>query len=172
MSLVKRLAVYAAAAVVAVVGAVWLTIWNENRVPTPVDSSPDAVYGRLVAAGFTPEWKCENDEQFKKAVNDRLGQPLLLANSLPGVEVLGWAYSNKSYGGSPLTNQVMILLARVDSKDVVVFVDQKSNDREHLSVKHRCGLRLFRREVGELVAYELTPLAEPRVVQNFYQPDR
>ncbi len=172
MPLIRRLALYATAAIVAIVGAIGLTIWSENRRPTPPDPSPDALYGRLVAGGFTPQWKCENDEQFKQAVQDRLGQPLLLASAVPGVEVLGWAYSNNSYDGAPLTDQVMILLARADSREVVVFVDQAKNDRERLTVRHRCGLQLFRREVGDLVAYELTPLSEPRVVQNFFVPDR
>lgn len=172
MSLVKRLALYAAVAVVALVAAVGLTIWSENRTPAPVDPSPDAMYARLVAAGFTPQWKCENDAEFRKAVDERLGQPLLLASGLPGVDVLGWAYSGKGYDGAPLTGQVMILLTKADNKDVVVFVDQKKNDVDPLMVRRSSGLHLFRREIGELVAYEVTPLAEPRIVQNFSQPDR
>jgi len=171
-SLIKQIALYAAAAIVALAGAIGLSVWSEDRRPAPVDSSPDAMYGRLVDAGFTPQWKCENDAEFKKAVDERLGQPLLLASGLPGIDVLGWAYSGKGYDGAPLTGQVMILLTKADTKEVVVFVDQKKNDVDPLVVRRSSGLHLFRREIGELVAYELTPLAEPRIVQNFYQPDR
>lgn len=168
----RNYAVYAAAAIVAVVGAVALSIWSEDRRPTPPDPSPDAMYGRLVAAGFTPQWKCENDAEFKKAVQDRLGQPLLLASGLPGVDVLGWAYAGKGYDGSPLTGQAMILLTKADDQDVVVFIDQKKNDANPLTVRHKSGLHLFRREICDLVAYEVSPLPEPRIVQNLYDPGR
>ncbi len=171
-NVLRQFALYAAAAIVAIVGAVGLNIWSENRTPDPVDTSPDATYARIVQAGFTPQWKCENDEEFQKAVADRLGQPLVLASGLPGVDVLGWAYSGNGYDSAPLTGRVMILLTNAQGKEVLVFIDQKKNDTNALTVRHKSGLHLFRREICDLVAYEVTPLPESRIVQNLYEPSR
>ena len=91
----------------------------------------------------------------------RLGVPL--TPSLPadsGIALTGWGYGNN--WGTPLGDATMILLAtRVDTK-VVVFIDRRKNDRTLREPGG--GKHLFRKETGDLVLYEISPLNEPIVL--------
>jgi hypothetical protein len=132
------------------------------------DIRPDALYTTVVNAGFKPEWVCKNDAEFAEAVRYRLGQPLLVTKGVPGLEVLGWAYPNK-FGATPLSDQTMILLSTVDGQRDVVFVDRAGADKP-LAVKSG-KLNLFRRQIGDLVLYEVTPNDRPVVIEAMYKPD-
>jgi hypothetical protein len=64
-------------------------------------------------------------------------------------------------GMSPHTTA---MLARVDQSPVLVFVDRLERDQPQAMPEPSSGLRLFRKQLGELVLYELTPLTAPRVM--------
>jgi len=161
---IRKLA-WAAGIILAVGGGLYL----RQRLAQPLEPDRyafrdlEAVYRDEIRSGFKPAWVCENDQQFAASVWQSFGQPLLL-RAAPGVEAVGWSYSNSI---SPRTMQ---LLARTDGTPVVVFVDSASNDRGQ-SLPSRSGLHLYHRTVGHLVLYELTPLCEPRVMDLFYVPD-
>lgn len=122
--------------------------------------------------GFTPEWVCETDEEFAAAVWDGLGQPMLVDASDPGLEVLGWGYSQDmtGYGDVIISASTMILLVRIDGLGALVVVDRAEREFGRLSIRDESDLSLYRRVLDDLVLYELTPLTNPRVLDRFYTP--
>lgn len=121
-------------------------------------------YRNAVENGFDPEWVCKDDDEFAGAFKKRLRQPLLVAATTGPVVGLGLDYANC------LTPQTMTYLARVQDKPVVVFVDKLTKDT-HPKLPPNSGLNLFRKELGRLVLYEVTPLAKPHVLDLFYVPE-
>lgn len=129
---------------------------------------PAALYARMQATGFTPEFVCKDDAEFAGAVSKRLGSGLLVAQA-PGLNVLGWAYG-QDYSGRIVGPDTLVLMTRLDEKhNVLVLMDKLSSDRR-LCIPKDTGLHLFRREVGKLVLYEITPLNEPRVLERVHPP--
>lgn len=162
----RRLRWYAAAAAVLLVAAVAVNILTRERVPL---IPPDLVYARLIDGGFKPEFVCTTDEAFAKAVRDQFGQALV-ARAADGLALLGWAYGNQ-YEGRVIGFRSLVLLTRVDGDPVVVLMDRVSEDRS-LGVPADSGLRLFRKRIGNLVCYEITPREKPVVLDRLYDPDR
>lgn len=146
-----------------------LTIYTRTGSRTPHLPAAD-LYARLEAEGFRPQWKCDTDERFAGAVETRLGTPLVVPLATSGVEILGWVYAD-GYEGSPLSAQAMILLTRVQGRDVIVLMDKAADDRT-VKAPAKSGLKVFRREVGPLVLYEVTPLPEPHVIAAAKVPGR
>lgn len=170
-----RILAYAACALFLAGGGWWLaSILREPSVLStgsvaaefrPVDPL-DAVR-RIEREKHEPDLVCEDDQQFAALVWMRTNQGLLLAQPLPvGVEVVGWNMRQ-----TVLSWKTLILMARVDGQWVYVIIDARANDRS-LTVPSGSGQRLFRDEVGALVAYELTPFDGPRLIGLLYDPKR
>lgn len=123
----------------------------------------ETVYRDELADGFEPDWVCESDEVFAQTFEQRLGQPLLLAQLPPGDAMVGLAYCNS------LSRRTIHMLARAGHTSILVFVDKIDFDARP-TVAAESGLNLFRRQLGSLVLYELTPLAAPRFLDAFYIP--
>lgn len=159
----RRQLVGIAAAVVVGAVAIWrLSDFLEKPPPSPYDLQPHRtfvqVYEDEVADDLTPDWVCENEQEFADAYRKRLGRPLVLGQVPPNIEATGLAYSNSV---SPYTVQ---LLTRVDGKPVLVFADRLSRD-ETQSLPEDSKLNLFRSELKDLVLYEVTPYDQPRVME-------
>lgn len=131
---------------------------------------PADLYARLKSTGFTPEFVCTTDAEFAGAVQARLGTPLALApEGRAGVQLVGWAYGN-TYEGRIVGPDTLVLMTRLDgTHDVLVLMDKAASDRR-LAVPPGSGLSLFRRQVGPIVLYELTPLDKPRLLDVFVRP--
>jgi hypothetical protein len=164
----RRLAI-AAALTMGVVGL--YRLWDFVQPSRPRDiyapqawRSFEKVYRDTVAGGFKPGWVCKNDREFATAFRRRLGQALLLLPPPPGVAWAGLDYCNS------ITPRTMFLLAWVQGEKVLVLVDQAGSDRGQ-ALPPESRLHLFRRQVGNLVLYECTPLDQPYVLDNFYIPD-
>lgn len=153
------------AAMLAISVGIWA--WM-NRKPGPIYIRPDEVYTRLVQTGFKPEFICTTDDEFKKAVDDRFDQPLLIAAS-PDIQLLGWAYSN-TYTGLTLGPRCLILMANVNGERALLFMDRKSEDRR-LKLAKDSPLHLHRGVVGSMVVYELSPFEKPMLVPRTYNPE-
>lgn len=121
-------------------------------------------YDNAVETGFKPEWACETDKEFSDTFKTRFRQPLLLAPGSDTVEALGLGYVNC------LTPKTVTLLARVQGKPVVVFVDKLKNDT-HPELPQTSSLNIFRKEIGRLILYEVSPLAKSHVLDLFYVPE-
>jgi len=163
----KRLAWYGIAAAVLLVGAQSFNSYMKQLVPDRT-ATPESIYRRLVSLGFKPAIPCPNDPvSFSNLVKARLGSGLL-ATIDPGseIELLGWGY--KDDYGTPLSNSTMILLVDVQKKHVVLYIDRIGNDATLPDPKS--GLKMFRKPVGNLVLYEVTPLEDPRVLPHLSEP--
>jgi hypothetical protein len=123
----------------------------------------ERVYQRTLATGWNPAFICETDEEFVRVVAERFGQGLLIPSATTGVVLNGWAYSD-DYAGSPISPQTMILMAHAEGQPVMVLMDTARNDRT-VTVPPESGLQVFRRRVGRLVLYELTPLDRAIVIE-------
>jgi hypothetical protein len=125
--------------------------------------SLETVYRDKLADGFTVDWECKDDAEFQRTFRTRLGQPLLLATLPANIRSLGLGYCNS------ISERTVFLLARVDGQEVIVFVDRLDQDKPQPSPSD-AKLRLFRREIDKLVAYELTPLPEAQVLDSLFNP--
>ncbi len=129
---------------------------------------PAELYARLKAGGFKPEFECKDDAEFAGAVRKRLGSALALG-ARDGTQLVGWAYGN-TYTGRLIGPDTLVLMARLDGKhDVVVLMDKASSDRRLMSPPDP-SLMMFRRVLGPFVLYEITPLGQPRLLENFRVP--
>jgi hypothetical protein len=144
----------AAAVVLGVSGAVWYAFGR-------VDRGPEGLYGRLAAANFTPDWRCSTDEEFADFQRYRLGAAFLVRADA-AVALIGWSYARET-----LSPQGEALMATVDGEHSVVLVDRLIHDKP-LKARPGSGLNLFRREMGTLVLYEITPLSKPRLLDLTY----
>lgn len=148
--------------------ALWL--WRDAFIsrPDPYSNAQaialDDLYRQQVAKGFNPEWVCKDQQEFASYFAGRLGQPLMIHDATAGAAMLGLSYT----GG--VTKASMGMLGTADGKDVLVVVDQAANDGK-VQMNHPDGLKLFRRKVGSLMLYEVTPLDQPRLLEMFYQPE-
>lgn len=128
--------------------------------PAPAPRTLASIYKNEIAKGFQVQWQCKSDEEFINTFRDRLGQPLALGALPPGVESLGLSYT------TGLSLQTVFLLARADQREVIVFVDRLSRDKPQADPPAP-GLHIHRREIGNLVLYELSPFDQPRLLGHF-----
>jgi hypothetical protein len=153
---------------IGVPSALWL--WRDSLVskPDPYGHAQvialDELYRQQVAKGFQPEWVCKDQQEFASYFAGRLGQALMIHDAPVGAAMLGLSYT----GG--VTKASMGMLGTADGKSVLIVVDQVTND-DKVQMKHPDGLKLFRRKIGSLMLYEVTPLDQPRLLEMFYQPE-
>lgn len=157
-----------AAALVAAAGGILLifnaTIRRSRQDPyvVPARTTMPAYYHSQVDAGFSADWRCDTQEEFADAFAERLDQKLMLAELPDAAEALGFSYCNC------LTPRTVSLMATVGDAPVMVFVDRVERDQPQ---RRPDGLSLYRRRIGRLVLYELSPLDHPAVIQAFFDPD-
>jgi len=142
----------AAAALLLVALGVWMFWPRPAAEPSPARFvSAQQAYISIGARGFTPQWVCESDQEFAAAVETRLGQALVVPLATPGVEVRGWSYGNPR-DGFTLSTGTMILMARAE------------NDRGLKLDDDPCNMKIFRKQVGGIVLYEVTTREAPAVL--------
>src|SRR5438128_378127 len=149
------------AALVAAATIVWATFgwyffanrteWRHYNPNLPLET----IYEKCVADGFRPKWICEDKHEFASTFLARQGQALLLADMPPGTKMEGLTYC----GG--ISRYTTTMLARIDGSPVMVFIDRASADTHPTLPPRELTLHLFRKLLGTLVIYELTPLNEP-----------
>lgn len=163
----KRWVTYAAAAAILLAAAGLFRAYWDARVPDFRLMEPIAMYDKLVATGFQPAVICKTEPEFARLVKEKLGIALI-ASATPGIEILGWGYQD-DYDGSPISPKTMMLLTRVEGREVLILLDHASRDRT-LKAPPGSNKAIFRREVGPLITYEITPFAEPRVLPTLREP--
>jgi len=113
------------------------------------------VYHETVEFGFEPYYVCDEDDRFRDTFYYRHGQALRLVETPPGRRMVGLSYLHG------ISRHTTAMLARVDGEPVIVFVDQLDRDRPMKAPDPATGLHQFRRELGNLVMYEVTPRKQP-----------
>ena len=130
---------------------------------------PARFYAMAADHNFAPDWTCQNDDEFKDTTRNNVGQAMLVhQDPTAKIQLVGWAYS-KTYRGTPLGPKTIMLFAKVDSDPVIVLVDELSRDAI-LKAASDPKLHVFRRELGSVVLYEITPRSSPVVMDAFYMP--
>jgi hypothetical protein len=121
------------------------------------------VYAQAETGSLDP-WQCADDEEFADTFRNHLGQRLVLSALPDGARALGLAYCHS------LSPQSICLVGEVDGRTVVVLVDRVEADRPQ--ARPNVLLNLFRREVGRLVLYEITPHDRPALLEHLEDPGR
>lgn len=163
--LARRLTLSLVAIAAAVLLAAGVFAWVRSH---PSHVPVDQYYTGLVSRGWHPQWVCQSDDYFVSAVRRKLGASLLIPADSPGVALVGWNDAGQA-AGLPLGETTIALLADAGPDHVLVLMDRAANDRP-LSLPASSPLHLFRREVGPLVLYEITPRAEMSVIQFARKP--
>jgi hypothetical protein len=144
----------------------WQFFGGKSQEPDYNPNQPlDSIYATCVAEGFRPAWVCKDDREFASVFRMRQGQGLLLGAMPAGSKMEGLTYC----GG--LSRYTTTMLARVHGSPVMVFVDRADADSHPASPCASSQLQLFRKELGPLVLYELTPLDRPSVMDFLYLAD-
>jgi hypothetical protein len=157
----RRLALIAAATAATVVWGTlaWQYFGKKSDAPNYDPNIPLAtIYKTRVADGFHPTWICNDEHEFASTFLTRQGQGLLLASLPEGTQMEGLTYC----GG--ISRYTTTMLARVNGAPVMVFVDRADADTHPAPPAAETRLHLFRKELGPLVLYELTPLNHPTVM--------
>jgi anti-sigma factor RsiW len=163
-----RLAMISAvAAAIGIVGAVWLSGIMAGDSTTRF-SRPELMamdYREQVQLGFVPSEVCTTNEAFAEWTAKRFGQPMQPSGLPASTTLAGWSYS-KSLGG-----YVGMLLARVNGREVLVFMDvptgSEAGGKSDQRVAGRIsGLRTFERHLGKVRLIEVTPLDQPMIVDS------
>lgn len=127
--------------------------------------NPRDAYAEEVRLGFKPYVVCETDEQMVHFTKKALGHAVLVAKD-PSIALIGWAYDSRVVSDNTVT-----LLAKAgpdQSTQIVVYMDRAANDRR---ISTGTGtLNVFKRELGEAVFYEVSPLSEPSILPHLYVP--
>ena len=147
-------------------------VWEQVR-PDPTASlihgpppakTASAYYNTKVADGFEPDWVCNDDAQFTSTFVERFGQGLALKPSAGNTRMLGIDYA------PVLTPLTLGVLGESDGKAILVLIDKLENDNRDSIYVDCASLRVYRREMGSLVLYELNTLPEARMLDLFVQP--
>jgi hypothetical protein len=126
----------------------------------------ERTYARRVADGFKPDEVCTDTVAFRGWMKKAFGQELEPGEHEGSVMMVGWSYA------PVISDYAGVLLARVDGKEVLTFIDTIENDRKWGGARFNDsrGLRTFRREIGKLVLYETTPIDHPTIVNTLRIP--
>ncbi|MCA9307441.1 MAG: hypothetical protein KDA16_12975 [Phycisphaerales bacterium] len=179
----SRRALLATAATLALVGAAAVIAWqaglltssggggsNGGVVSPYARLNAEQIYRDAQAAKFIPEWRCETDAQFVKAVQGKTGRAALLPLTTPGIEIVGWKYSDATKPA--VSSSSMWLFVRTSAGPAVVIVDRLDKDQRAggLATGGSPDFHAFRREINGLVLYEITPEPAPSVIDQFVVP--
>ncbi len=163
-----RIVKFAAAALVLITLSV--AAWQMNM-PSGGGGLPRTdlaqLYQKAVDTGFKPAFVCTTDHEFAKTIADRFGQPMLVA-AAPNIELIGWAYG-PNYKALTLSRDTLVLLAKVDQKPTLVFIDRK--DKAMRPKFSRSGdLSMHKKELGDLIMYEVIPGPNSGIVDRAFTP--
>ena len=145
---------WAAAAALLLAGAgVW---WFVLRANGPDVLSP--AYREVVAAGFKPEEVCTTDEAFVQWCRLYMRQPIYPTSHPDGLEYVGWS---KGKIISPISG---VLLVRMSGEPVLVVLER--TDRQTITPGPSVdpSLHVFRKRIGEVMLYEISPKSKAVVL--------
>lgn len=147
---------WAAAAALLLAGAgIWWFLLKPN--------GPDVLtpaYREVVAAGFKPETVCTTDQEFASWCVGYMRQPIYPKAHPDGLEFVGW---NKGKVISPISG---ILLVRVSGKPVIVVMERVDRQTIAPGPSADSELHIFRKRIGDVVLYEVTPNPDPVVLPS------
>lgn len=164
---IGRMAAMILIGVTVVLGVFWFAVpsGRHTNVPAYEVLGIEASYRQLVGDGFTPEWRCETDEEFASTYRTRLGQALVLGQLSADIQMLGLSYS------PAFSYNTIALLARVDGRPVIVFADRAESVEDGAARFSDPAVHVFQRRVGDLVLYEVTEQDRPSILGAMLIPE-
>jgi hypothetical protein len=165
----------AAAVLMLAVGGAWA--WMALREPPPAETRRGfaEIYREQFLTGMPPApappaatqaTARATTEAFDAACAHYFGRTLKLSAVPAGLELEGVSQV------STLSPSTVMLRARIDGEGVLVFVDRMANDDGGVAAGRAtgcgngcCGVRIHRRQVADLVLYEMTPRPEAELIQ-------
>jgi hypothetical protein len=151
-----RTVFWAAAAAIVLAGVGVFTLLQRTGGTGPSPLAP--LYRSTIAAGFVPQEICTSSDKFADWCEYAYGQYLYPPEKHDGIEFVGWNYANV------VTMKSGVLLARVQGREVLVVIDRKYRDEHPIKDSGDPTLHSFRKEVGKVVLYEVTPLDKPSII--------
>jgi hypothetical protein len=113
-------------------------------------------YEQIKEDGYKPTWECKTEEEFVSFFHLNLRENAAVRGLPPNMQALGLSNLNV------FSERSLVLLGRVDGKDVLVFIDRLENDKPQ---ETPAGLHSHRRVDGSLVFYEFSVLDKPVLMQ-------
>lgn len=160
-----RIALWRQALKIAACIAISVTLLYVGQSLSPWDGSPRLqaveMYAVLVDNGFKAPRSC-SPERFPEEMEQAVGVPLAFADGVPGVELLGWSYPD-FVGDIVLSEQEIVLMARIDGENVAVIIDHEDQSRR-LRGSSQQGLEVHQRRIDGLILYEVSPFKSPRIL--------
>ena len=157
-----RAALAAAVLAAVVVGVLLSGNWfRPNKVRPFFQSRALAeIYVETVEQGFKPYYLCDDEERFASTFKKRQDVALRLAQPPPKRSMAGLSY----LGG--LSRDTTAMLCFVEQQPVLVFVDRKFNAEKAITtVPEGKSLFVHQSELDDLVLFEVSPFAEPKMMQ-------
>ncbi len=112
----------------------------------------DRLYDRhAIKSGFKPEEVCTTNEEFAGYTTRRFGEAIIFGPAPAGFAAIGWSYTQA------ISTNTSIVLVDAEGEKTLVLVDRLENDKAMPPAPESANLRLRRRELGDLVLYELAP---------------
>ena len=129
----------------------------------PVRYTMEMVYRMETQKGFKPQWVCDTEREMATTYWQQLDQPL--AVPIPA-EKKGWGLSYFN----TFSPKTVVLLAKVNDTPVMVFADRAEKDTRELP-SAESNLHAHRKQIGDVVLYEVSPLPQPHLLDEFYVPN-
>mgnify|MGYP001156584557 FL=1 len=163
----------ALAALLALAVSIHAYFWLTGPATAEERPSLASAYYKLVNHKFRPSEVCTTREKFAQWMGTRYGVALAPKEDRPDVQLVGWSYSGA------ISNYTGLLLARVDGKPVIVAIDtvERQNDWGKPCRRHpgdEDGVNFFSTVIDGIALYEITPLDQPRIIDNLavFKPAR
>ncbi|MBX3394520.1 MAG: hypothetical protein KF841_04045 [Phycisphaerae bacterium] len=123
-------------------------------------------YQICVANKFKAQWLCKDDREFAQTFFWKFGSALAIVAPPPNAEWTGVSYVKVA--GAP-SSQCVEILAKVDGRGVVVFVDRDFD----LTIAPALadGLYMHRRRLPNLSLVEVSPFEQPAVLDLIHERD-
>jgi hypothetical protein len=157
----------AAGIVLLAVGSAYFVAFRERLfapTPPPIAKGPpilEAVYQRIVKAGFVPDEVCTDDAAFAKWMGDRYQAPMVIDPKPAGLTLVGWSYP------SSMPGYVGALLATQSGQPTVVFVEPLFDYSTPHALPLDQALEQHTRDIGSLRLYQVSPKGAPNLLPGF-----
>lgn len=122
----------------------------------------DAVYQNLLSRD--PNAWCEDDQEFASVIYHHTGTGLLVPATLPQAVVV-----NGFRRCACFSNDSLVLMTKVEGRPVLVMIDRLAKEQPQ-ALSANSKLKLFRKQIGTAVLYEVSPFDSPRLLDLFYDP--
>lgn len=138
--------------------------WFSEFAPARTQVTFEMAYRQNIESGEVGGCGIADASEMESISQLSVGSALRLRTAPRDVELLGLSHVDV------LSTQTLVLRAKVEGREVLVFADRVSNDSPSSAAKcAKSGIHMYRRQIGDVVLYEMSPLDKPRLL-DLYEP--